>query len=61
LSKKLIENKFLSLKNMGLVFPTIMTEFRAIIDDVLSIFSVKKGVHDLQGKKAPRVGLLIMG
>jgi len=57
----LIENKFLSLKNMGLVFPTIMTEFRAIIDYVLSIFLVKKGVHDLQGKKAPRVGLLIMG
>jgi hypothetical protein len=46
---------------MGLVFPTIMTEFRAIIDDVLSIFLVKKGVHDLQGKKAHRVGLLIMG
>jgi hypothetical protein len=46
---------------MGLVFPTIMTEFRAIIDDVLSIFLVKKGVHDFQGKKAPRVGLLIMG
>jgi hypothetical protein len=61
LSKKLIENKFLSLKNMGLVFPTIMTEFRAIIDEVLSIFLVKKGVHDLQGKKAHRVGLLIMG
>jgi len=57
----LIENKFLSLKNKGLVFPTIMTEFRATIDDVLSIFFSKEGGYDLQEKKAPRVGLFIMG